>query len=508
MKTLVINSYAGSITIGAKQMGFDIIGSYEDANYGLDIQKHNYPDLTYIEKYENWPKQDLSDVFVIAHPPCSAFSLANTSKKARGVDTDAFNCTKKVLQYAMDNNAMGVAIESVMGALNGAWEIHQQYADTHNYYLYRVLENGCMFGAQWRDRFWVLYLRKDLVPPEATFIIEPHYQTVKEVVGEYENGPTTGNLEVLFERQKKMLIDSGDFTQDDLDFFFQPQDPPHRTMALGTLVWERKFRKEEKWEVFKRYIGGFASGSMCFINPDGMCGVIMGGSFWYMNGRCLSEDAFQLLMGFPLTYKFPSEPKNYRKNMRTYLSKGVMPPIAAWILEQAAVNLDKMSPRFHKEGYTLTIQPNQIADFRIRKSDWINRHEKLPPLRHYDDTRPLGQKRQHCLKENVKDGELFLCNLWQGHEGACEPKRQRELSFRRTSVGERRLKLLTSVGLNSRRALIYQVISEMAEPTLDEAIAQCVMRPELPILPTTCRWHIRQMMKLGYIQEIINEQLR
>lgn len=505
MKTLIINSYAGSLTIGAKQLGCEIIGSYEDSNFGLDIQKHNFPDLNYIEFYKDWPEQDLSDVFVVAHPPCSAFSLANTSKNksAKGLTSNAFDCTKKVLDYAMRNNAMGVAIESVMGALGGAWEVHQHFADTRGYYLYRLLENGCMFGAQWRDRFWVLYLRKDISEPEATFRIEPKYQTVKEVVGDYEGGDTTGNCKVLLERQKEKLIESGDFTQEDMDFFFNAQDPPHRTAALGTLVWERKFKHLDKWEVFKKYIGGFASGTLCFIDPNGLCGVIMGGSFWHMNGRLLSEDAHKLLMGFPIDYEFPTEPKNFRKNMRMYLSKGVMPPIAAWILEQAAVNLQLMEPRFHKEGYKLTILPNDIADFRIRKIDWARRDEQLPPLRHYDEGKKPKEK---CKQDVVWNDELVECCLPIGHEGKCEPKRQRHL-FRRMPKLERGIKLITSVGLDKRRALMYQIISEIDSPTLNDAIIKCCNHVDIPILPTTCRWHIQQMIKLGYIEEIPDEQL-
>tara|TARA_R110000824_G_scaffold53800_1_gene148598 strand:+ start:1978 stop:3495 length:1518 start_codon:yes stop_codon:yes gene_type:complete len=505
MKTLIINSYAGSLTIGAKQLGCEIIGSYEDANFALDIQKANFPDLNYVELIKDWPEQDLSDVFVIAHPPCSAFSLANTSKNksAKGLTSNAFACTKKVLDYAMRNNAMGVAIESVMGALNGAWEIHQQFADTRGYHLYRILENGCMFGAQWRDRFWVLYLRKDRVEPEATFRIEPRYKTVKEVIDKYEDGPATGNCEVLLERQKEKFIESGDITQEDMDFFFNPQDPPHRTTGLGTILWERKFRKKDKWEIFKKYIGGFASGTMCFIDPNGLCPVIMGGSFWYMNGRCLSADAYKLLMGFPIDYKFPNEPKSYRKNMRMYLSKGVMPPIATWILEQAAVNLQLMEPRFHKEGYKLTILPNNIADFRIRKTDWANRHKKIPPLRHYDEIHQ-GERKERCLQEVVWKEELTECYLWKGHVGECMPKQQRNL-FRKTPMGDREIRLSTSTGLEARRALMYQIISEIDKPTLDEAIIKCVNHPEIPILPTTCRWHIRQMIKLGYIEEVMNE---
>ena len=503
MKTLIINSYAGSLTIGATQLGCEIIGSYEDANYALDIQKANFPNLNYVEFYKDWPEQDLSDVFVIAHPPCSAFSLANTSKINRGLNSSAFDCTKKVLDYAIRNNAMGVAIESVMGALNGAWEVHQQFADTRGYHLYRILENGCMFGAQWRDRFWVLYLRKDRVEPEATFRIQPRYQTVREVVGELK-GNSTGNCEILIERQKQKFLDTGDFAQEDMDWLFKKQDPQHRTTGIINILWEYKFKHLPKWEVFNKYIGGFSSGQLCYVDPDGCCNVILGGSNWYMDGRPMSETSMKQLMGFPSDYIFPEGPKrNYRKGLNQYLSKGVMPPIAAWILEQAAVNLQLMEPRFHKEGYKLTALPNNIADFRIRRSDWANRHKTLPPLRHYDEV-SSGQKRERCSLDVISGSEIDKCALWKGHIGECEPQQQRDL-FRKRPKLERQLKLITSTGLNARRALMYQIISEIDSPTLSDAIIKCSNHVNIPILPTTCRWHIQQMIKLGYIQEIHDE---
>ena len=86
MKTLIINSYGGSLVLGAKAVGAEIIGSYEDHNFGLGIQQAIFDDIKFVAYRKDWKPQDLRDVFVIAHPPCSAFSVQNTSRTARGLE--------------------------------------------------------------------------------------------------------------------------------------------------------------------------------------------------------------------------------------------------------------------------------------------------------------------------------------------------------------------------------------------------------------------------------------
>src|SRR5262245_39403415 len=132
MRTLIVNTYAGSLLLGADRIpGARIIGSYEDSGFGSWCTKTNQnlftqlePEFRFIDDYAAWPDQDLSDVNLIAHPPCAAFSNQNRSKTKRGVNTDAFACTEKVLRYGMTNNAASISIESVMGALKGAWEVY------------------------------------------------------------------------------------------------------------------------------------------------------------------------------------------------------------------------------------------------------------------------------------------------------------------------------------------------------------------------------------------------
>lgn len=529
MKALVINSYAGSILLGATHLGMDVIGSYEDHAFGMDIQKANVPGIHYIPHIKDWPTQNLMDTIVVAHPPCSAFSVQNCSPTARGSESEAFACTKKVLQYACDNNALGIAIESVMGALPGAWNQHQHYADTYGYHLYRILENGCMFGCQWRERFWVLYIKKGAARPTLQLTLQPHFQTVRQVITGHEDGRSAGNLDVLLERQKKRLLDDAKLSPEEMAYLFDAQDPPHPTKALGTVLYEYKYKTPEtdsfdKWNVFQDYIGGFASGTMVYLDPNGTTPVLMGGSHWYYNGRNVSENAFKVVMGFPADYIFPESPRNYRTQMRMYLSKGVMPPIAEWILEQATLHLGwtgqaRRHDEFPGSKYQLECEPNQIADFRIKKVDWWERDTVLPPLRDDEAVKnKLKTVRPVCEHVFADDAKCIKCG-WLPKapkmpkirvERAPRVVRERDLTPRRGRLSDIPLVgtdiVVTGQTITDRkRALIHSIVLERQVMTHEEAITACLLHPELQILPTTMHWHIRQMVKAGHLKEVGHE---
>ena len=388
MRTLVINTYGGSLLLGAHALGCNVLASLEDSAFGLGIQQANFPHLNYYPVRRSWPKKwNLSETVVVAHPPCSAFSVQNCSPGARGVNSAAFACTRDVLQYAMSNNALAVAVESVMGALAGAWPIHQHFADTHGYHLYRILQNGAMFSPQWRERFWVVYIRKGVAPELMTWRLVPRWQKVKDVITGHEDGPSPGNIDRLLADQKRRLVEETGLTDAEMSYLFDPQDPHHPTSALGTILWKTKFRDQPKWEIFKKHIGGFASGTMCFIDPNGLAPVLMGGSHWYANGRNLSETAYKRIAGFPAEYIFPSTPRNYRSQMRMYLSKGVIPAVATWILENVFHHLGMLPADLRQvetttPPYTIHVRPNYIADFRPHKRQL---DAPRPPLRHEEE---------------------------------------------------------------------------------------------------------------------------
>lgn len=112
----------------------------------------------------------------------------------------------------------------------------------------------------------------------------------------------------------------------------------------------------------------------------------------------MSESAYKRIMGFPVDYIFPEKPRNYRKDMRTYLSKGVIPAVATWILGIMATHLGQHHPlndlrstspdpcpcrSCTRSGYDITIGPYEIADFRFPRKLWMK--EELPRLRHEDE---------------------------------------------------------------------------------------------------------------------------
>lgn len=512
MKTLIINSYAGSLTIGAHRTGLknDIIGSYEDANFGLDIQKANFPHLNFVEHLKDWPAQDLSETFVIAHPPCSAFSVQNCSPKARGVDSDAFKCTIKVVGYAAKNNAVAIAIESVMGALGGAWNTHQQLADENGYDLYRILQNGAMFGCQWRERYWSVYVKKGAVPSNVmNLVLSPKWQTVGEAVAGREGGPSSGNQDVLLERQKAKLRDIAGLNEEEMNYLFDGSRN-FGTRALGAVLFDYKYRTPtstaaDKWEMFKKYIGGFASGTMCYLDPNGLAPVLMGGSHWYLNGRNVSEDAFSAIGGFPEGYVFPEAPRNYRRQQRMYISKGVIPNVAAWIVEQVHAHLGETVPTptglstTAAPHYALTCEPNHIADFRITKEGWKKRAEELPQLRGFDEQ---PQPTKAFVTAPAAEGESI-------EETPVEPKPKKERAPK--PEGERvvRPRVRGNVALvwgatveDKRRKLVYDFLAtsgENAQWSHETLVA--LVAEKLSIEPKTAHWHVQQMKKFGYLRD-------
>jgi len=388
MRVLSINTYGGSLLLGAKAFGADIIGSYEDSGFGSGIQHANFPGLEFVDHITDWPEQNLSDVVVIAHPPCSAFSVQNSSWNARGENSSAFACTRRVLEYAMRNNAAAITVESVVGALGGAWYVHQAFADEHGYNLYRVLQNGCAFSAQWRERFWVVYVKKGLAPEAMSFKLVPQWQTVRDVITGHE-GPSVIGLDEQLEKTKDKMLTAG-MTRAQLRELFEPHDPPYAG-GIAKVMKDLFFKEDDITDVQRIYLGNsFSSGQMCFLDEDKLAGVLLGSTWWYHNGHNLSETGYKRIMGFPADYIFPESPRNFRKQMRMYLSKGVIPAVATWVLGQIATHLGEKHRASCPCGacasgptYNLTIKPNEIIDFRFHKKRWMK--EELPELRHFED---------------------------------------------------------------------------------------------------------------------------
>lgn len=376
MRTLVLNTYAGSLLLGANALqGARIVGSYEDCGFGAWVTKANRarfteatPDFEFIDHIKRWPDQDLTDVNVLAHPPCAAFSNQNRSASKRGTETEAFDCTRKVLAYAMTNNAASVSVESVMGALTGAWDVYDHMAGAGGYHVFRILQNSILFGVpQFRERCWHVLVRKDLLDA-MTWRLSPRLTSVGATVDHLLPGT---ELDAPKRLDKYVnLLGAGpcicgashNFDLDEVRRVALAHLDGHRRQGFGVRL-APFFPGEEPSSICRKHVSRFTSGQPSILAEGGWAPVLLGTSFWIYRGKPLPAEAYKAIMGFPTDYDVPDH-KGY--GLRTMLSKGVCPPVATWILDNVRVNLGYPSGSsfITPGGYEKIVTPGHIASFR------------------------------------------------------------------------------------------------------------------------------------------------
>jgi site-specific DNA-cytosine methylase len=359
-KVLVINSYAGSITLAATQAGFDILASMEDSGYALGTQKLNFPRLTYIDQLP-WPMlhdRALADCIVAAHPPCAAFSAQNNSTN-KGVNSSHFNCTKRVLDYSAAFDAAAIVIESVTGAYLGAKDFYDEWASSHPYDCYRILQNACTFGVpQWRPRYWTVMVRKGLINQ----LILRHtrkYVTLGEALGTGIEGEKNPYTEKYWSRQCDGLK-TGGMTNESIRLI-----TTEFTGHLGRTI--AAVEEADIYETKLKYnISSFDSHVFTMLPLDGFAHTVMCVSNWLYLGRPVNMPELNVIAGFPADYKFDKP-----REQKCYLSKGVAPPVAKWLLEEVRSNLQGetlLTPLTVNE-YVYEIKPGETADMRVKKAE-------------------------------------------------------------------------------------------------------------------------------------------
>ena len=357
-KILIINSYAGSLTIAASRRDLDIIGSFEDSGYGLKTQRLNFPKLNYIEATP-WPRQDLRDVLVAAHPPCSAFSQLNVNMPhTQGADSEAFACTIKVMKYAMENKCKALMIESVPRALEGAAPVHELYAKKYGYSIFRVLQNAASFAIpQWRQRFWCIFL------PERGRKLTLHLHPQTKVVGQCIDARAVGLLNPWIEKEfhKQVAgLRTGGLSSRQLEVLF---DEGYGRL-IDVLARYHGVKNQDKLKLIPRYnLRKFHNGQLTLLKENDFAPVLTGNSVYILNGRLLSAAEYNIIMGFPLDYKFHTG-----GHQRTYLSKGVCPPVAEWILGEVMRKTDKI-PGLKIGDYLATLKDGETATFLPKRED-------------------------------------------------------------------------------------------------------------------------------------------
>lgn len=390
---LCINSYAGSLVLGAKAIGANVVGSYEDAQYGIKIQQANFSDLNYCEFRPEWPDDSLRDTVVIAHPPCSAFSRNNISNSARGIKcmgttTDAFKCTMNVANYALSLGTPALLIESVPDTMRGAWDVHESLANKYRYTIYRVLQNSCCFGtAQWRPRFWAIFTKRYW--PTLRLNYQPNVKTVSEVVDPIRPDYVDEGILKSVALQMEILSQKG-ITRRHIKNLLSDDE----NYGYISSVIKRYFDlKEDSYEICRYYFGRwYANHTIRKLPPDGFTSTLLAGQVWFYRGEPLATNRWKAIMGFPPDYVFPGK---YAREFRKYLSKGVCPPVAAWLLRNI---LDQLAGR--DLNTTHECAPGEVLDLNVKRSEvepyWLKKRPYAQPAarktpKHQPPERQAGQ---------------------------------------------------------------------------------------------------------------------
>jgi len=403
MNTLIVNTYAGSLLLGANQIkGASILGSFEDCGFGAAVTKANRALWTeavpsqnwFVDHIKQWPDLDLTDCVVLAHPPCAAFSNQNRSASKRGTETDAFDCTRKVLRYAMTNGAAAVAVESVMGALAGAWDVYDHMAEAGGYFVYRILQNALLFGVpQFRERCWHVLVRKDLANPSMTWRLAPKMVTMGSILDPILLGTPIDEPKRL--QRYIDLVTKGPCVCGAVHGFDEAEV---RQKALSHLTGHKRegfgvrlgpfFPGVDPKSICRSHVSKFTSGQPSILAEGGWAPVLLGTSFWIYRGQPVPLEGYKAIMGFPTNYIFP---KDTHYGVRTFLSKGVCPPVATWILDNVRRHLGELqgSPLTDDGAYAKVVEPGRIASFRPGRQTVLDRLSVMDKHGMLEDDEPI-----------------------------------------------------------------------------------------------------------------------
>jgi hypothetical protein len=279
-------------------------------------------------------------------------------EKYQGATADGFTCHRQVMDYALRQGCQALTIESVPGVMKAAEE-YTNAAKKYGYSVYFLRLNSISFGVpQWRPRVWIIFV-KGSQPFGVN--LNPEYSPLSAVL------QSEGTILHHYGDQSKWAVErmmKSGVQPETLRAIFEGEYGTGTLLQIGAKVLEMDDAGPNFAEVRKAWqFGGlFAAMIPRILHSDYWAPTILSGSSWICNGRPLLLEEYNLIMGFPKDYKWPEA----YLDPRLYLSKGVCPLVATWILKQIERNL---LPPQETGVDTHVCQPGELLDLCPKKKD-------------------------------------------------------------------------------------------------------------------------------------------
>lgn len=174
----------GSMLIGARNSGFNIVGNVEWRKYYPEKTfTHNFPRAFFVRKLVDMPELPKIDL-LLGHPECGNFSILNTSKNAMTKRTDAGDIPVFIEGIKWIKPSFFVMDNLPMSILAFSWDKWQESLGDDYYFFFEWISNYHYGNSQkGRNRLFVIGCRKDLdwvfVPGET-----PNNTTTKDWIGD------------------------------------------------------------------------------------------------------------------------------------------------------------------------------------------------------------------------------------------------------------------------------------------------------------------------------------
>lgn len=357
MRALGVTCGIGSMLIGARQVGFEVIGNIEWRNYyhfkdeqGRNTFIENFPGAFFCHNIEELSEKKLEQIkridLAIGHPECGGFSVMNQSRKKtenNPGDIPLFVDLIKKIQpkyFVQDNlprSLIGYPLSQWVENLS-EYDIFPEWISNYNY--------GNIQKS--RNRLFIIGALKS-----EKFIFHP---------GEKENNQTLKNCLKNCKGlpNHNLHINKGPCGKNR----FSLSDKKYGEFRkYGEFVGEEGASKKATWHEFKRYFTGKPDGHvMLYVTTDGIIRRRIGTSKGYYNGyshlldgsSCATHPRRNLpftlrerarIQGSPDDFIFYGEkfPWNHEKNQAMIKQTGKFMPVefCKYISKQIAAHIQK-----------------------------------------------------------------------------------------------------------------------------------------------------------------------